>query len=375
MFYEFINLLIMKPEFYLPILKSKEGEFIALSKLDTFSRKHICPLFEVSKLEYDSESKKKHKTIEEHLYSFCEKKFIKRWFSENSFIDTILLDGQQANGVTCLEYIFQQIVDTVLMPVVPMPVAHLNDSLQFRTGMIKVIKTYRVSEIGVRIQIEDAMDIHLAEKLDNLLRDLGISYQNSHMIFDLANSDYAEYESFAEGIISLLESFPQLENWKSFTICGGAFPRSDLLKKGENKIVRLDWKLFKLVERGIRQSENSRKINYGDYSIVSPGQFEFDPKKMKRSANIRYTFGEYWLVLKGSALSKPKDFEQYFTQAGEICESAHYLGDSYSQGDTHIKLCQLRKVTAGSPTIWNWVGNNHHFTKVIADLFANPVGS
>jgi len=375
MFYKYHKLLVMKSEFYLPMLKSKEGEFKALSKLNSFTKRYICPLFEVSPVEYDSESKKKPKKLEEHLHGFCHKKFFKMWHTENAFIDTGLLDGLLVNGKTCVEYIFDQIVPTTLIRVLPMPVAHINDSLQSQQGLIKVIKSYSVAEIGVRLKIEDVMDIRLTDKLTKLMSDLSLEYKNCHLIFDLANSDFSEYQDFSEGIISLLETFPHLSDWKSFTLCGGAFPRSDLLKKGKNNVIRLDWKLYHFVVNGISQTKYARKINYGDYSIVTPGYFEFDPKKMKRSANIRYTLGEKWLIIKGSALSKPGDNKQYITQAGEICGSQEYLGEAFSDGDQHIKSCHLGRVSPGNPTVWNWVGNNHHFTKVVLDLFASPAGS
>lgn len=219
------------------------------------------------------------------------------------------------------------------------------------------------------------MDIHLEEKLLALLKEIGFEPENCHLIFDLANSDYSAYSEFSEAIISLLETFPLLGSWKSFTIAGGAFPRSDLLKKGSNTVKRLDWKLYNLVKQGIENTKYSRNLNYGDYSIVTPGHFEFDPKKMKRSANIRYTFGENWIVIKGSALVKPGDNKQYISQAGEICSSEYYSGEMYSQGDLYLKSCSLGKVKPGNPMVWNWVGNNHHFTKVVSDLFANLGGS
>ncbi|GGC42388.1 hypothetical protein GCM10011386_38240 [Parapedobacter defluvii] len=371
----------MNPEFYLPILKSKEGEFTALFKLDKFTKKHICPLFEISNLEYDNESKKNPKTLEEHLHGFCLKKFIKKWCSSNSFVDTYQLRGQFVNGITPLEYIYEQIAKKLLIPLFPMPIAHINDNVQTMNGLISVIKKHGIKEIGIRLKIEDAMDITLANKLDGLLKRLELNCESCHLIFDLASSDssqptdFSQPMDFSAGIIALLETFPNFHAWKSFTICGGAFPRSDLLKKGLNIVTRLDWELYRHIEEGLRQTDYARKINFGDYSIVTPGHFEFDPRKMKRSANIRYTTGGNWLIIKGSALSKPDDFKQYISQAGEICTSEYYLGESYSEGDLYIRKCYLGDAKPGNPTVWNWVGNNHHFTKVVADLFSTPVYS
>ena len=71
----------MESKFYVPILKSKSGEFMALSKLNSRAKKSIAPLFEVTPLEWDHSEQKKPKTLDDHLTSFC-KKFITKWGSE-----------------------------------------------------------------------------------------------------------------------------------------------------------------------------------------------------------------------------------------------------------------------------------------------------
>lgn len=361
----------MKKDFYLPMLKSKDGEFTALSKLNIFTKQHICPLFEVAPLEWDNETNKKPKTLKEHLHNFCHKKFLKKWCSENAFIDPVLLDGQLIDGHTSVEYIYDQLNSTFLIPMTPVPVVHMSSSLQQKFGLKNVMVKYKISEMAIRMGIDEIMDIKFDEKVIELIEEFGIKTSNVHLIFDLGSSDFNEYHDFADGIVAQLESFPRLSEWKSFTICGGAFPASNLLKKGSNTVIRLEWRLFNLVKKGILESSYARPINYGDYSVVTPGYFEFDPKKMSRSANIRYTYGDYWLVYKGSALKKPEDYKQYVSLAGEVFSSEHYLGQAYSEGDQYIKNCYFGTAKTGNPTTWNWVGNNHHFTKVVFDLFSN----
>ena len=81
----------MENNFYLPILKSKSGEFTALSKLGPTAKKKITPLFEVTPLEWDHSQQAKPKTLDDHLMAFC-KKFRSKWASDNCFIDTSLLN-------------------------------------------------------------------------------------------------------------------------------------------------------------------------------------------------------------------------------------------------------------------------------------------
>jgi hypothetical protein len=362
----------MRTDFYLPILKSKDGEFTALSKLNEHTKSHMCPLFEISDNEFDNQSRKKPKTLEEHLYNFCHKKFAKKWARDNSFIDTGLLRDKEINGLTCIEYVYKQLASQVLIPMKPVPVAHLNETIDSLSGLKNILSAHGISELAIRIQIADLYDPELELKLGELLTSLSMDVANTHLIFDLADSDFTEYEDFADGIMAQLEYFPQFKLWKSFSLCGGAFPKTNILQKGVNSIARTDWKLYKLVAERLSVVEFGRKINYGDYSIVAPGHFEFDPTKMSRSANIRYTLDDIWFVIKGSALKTTEDFKQYFSQAEDIYTADFYAGENFSQGDMHLKHCYLRLIKAGSPTVWTWVGNNHHFTKVVGDLFSNP---
>jgi hypothetical protein len=78
-----------------------------------------------------------------------------------------------------------------------------------------------------------------------------------------------------------------------------------------------------------------------------------------------------WFISKGNKLKKSEDFKQYLTQTQDIVKSRYYLGETFSAGDLHIKKCSEGTVSTGNPTVWNWVGNNHHFTKVVSDLVAN----
>ncbi|TRW25959.1 hypothetical protein FMM05_06980 [Flavobacterium zepuense] len=361
----------MDSSFYLAVLKSKEGEFTALSKLDVFTRRHTCPLFDITPLEFDNQTGKKPKTLEEHIHNFCHKKFLKKWANNQCFIDTHLLNEQLINGVSCLEYIYSQLAQQILIPIIPVPIARVKPST-FEIGALqKIISLYQIQELGIRVTIND-ISTNLSNNLFSLLDGLSLKVTNSHLILDLSNSDFSYLEDFSDAIINILEVFPKFKEWKSFSICGGAFPQTNLIMKGDNYIPRNDWKCFKKVSAKLSGESYNRVINFGDYGIVSPGYFTFDPLKMSRSANIRYTINDEWYVLKGTALKTSDDYKQYVTQATKITEESFFAGQTFSKGDQQLTDCCTGKVKPGSPTVWNWAGNNHHFTKVVADLFSNP---
>jgi hypothetical protein len=361
----------MDSSFYIPVLKSKEGEFTALANLDQFTRKHIYPLFDVTPLEFDNQTGKKPKTLEEHIYNFCHKKFLKKWLNADCFIDTFQLNGMQVHEMSCLEYIYLQL-NGVLIRMHPAPVVRLKSDDASIECIRKVMTTYKINDLGLRVKIEDITAAGFNNNVATVLEKLNFVASDTHLILDLADSDFSQIEDFSDAIIAILDGFPFLSEWKSFTICSGAFPQTSYLRKGVNQVARNDWKFFKEVKRKLSAETYGRPVNYGDYGIVSPGYFEFDPLRMSRSANIRYTLNDIWFVVKGSALKKSTDFAQYIEQATKITTADFYYGEAFSKGDLHLKNCSLKLIKPGTPTVWNWAGNNHHFTKVVSDLFSNP---
>lgn len=357
--------------FYLPILKAKDGEFTALAKLNFTIRNWACPLIEITQPEYDMEAKSKPDTLEEHLKKLCTK-ISKKWPYDNAFIDIDLIRDDLVNNLTSFEYIYNQFHVSRFYP---RPVIRIDSPGTVLDGLSAIIKTYQMQSIGIRITIDDVVSIDFDKNLGTLLEKINLTSQQCHLILDFQNSNFSELEDFTDGVISLLETFPNFSEWRTFTVCGGAFPATNLIKQGVSEIPRGDWMFYKTLVRKLGNESFSRELNYGDYSMIAPGHFEFDYTKMSRSANIRYTHNDVWFVIKGKALKKSEDYRQYVTQAGDIISSQYFLGDNFSEGDHHIVECSAGRTTPGDPKTWKWVGNNHHFTKVIKDLFASPVGS
>lgn len=359
----------MKTKFYLPVLKSKQGEFDALSKLKDEIKRHVVPLFDITPMEWDFATKAKPRTIEVHLQNFC-KKYLKKWPSSNAFIDTFLIHDKKAGDMTCIEYVFELIIEKGVKPV---PVMRTNSTSDHINGINVISLMHGLPAVGLRITINDLITPKLEDSISDLFSKTGFKAESCHLILDLNDADFANIEDFTDGIVESLKDFPDFKKWKSFTICGGSFPATGLIKVGANQIPRNEWKFYnKLVEK-LMVSNNYRAINYGDYSIVAPGYFEYDPTKMSRSANIRYSHNDFWYVIKGKALKKSEDYKQYVEQATQILKSKYYFGEVFSEGDLHIKKCTKGQTTPGSPTVWNWVGHNHHFTKVVSDLYASSL--
>lgn len=356
----------MKSRFYLPVLKTKQGEFDGLSILEPDVKKAIVPLIEFTKLEFDNDVKAKPKTIEGHLSNIC-KRISTKWGNSSAFIDLSLVYDTLPEGVTCFEYIYNKLAPN---NVIPLPIILLATPDNLIKSIRKVMTFYKIDEVGMRVLIPNIVSPNFFEDIEQLLGKVQIKPEKCHLILDLNSADFTNTEDFSDSIIDQFNTFPYLKFWKTFTICGGSFPATNRIKVGINEIPRGEWILFNKIIEKLHGENFERPINYGDYGIVAPGHFEYDPLKMDRSANIRYTHNDIWYVVKGKSL-KTSGHSQYFELAKDVSDSKYFLGETFCEGDAHIKKCSLKLTSTGNPTVWNKIGFNHHFSKVIADLSAN----
>ncbi len=355
----------MNTNFYLPILKSKLGEFTALGNLNPEFKKQIAPLFEVTPLEWDQSERKVPRTLNDHLDSFC-KKLVRKWPSSECFIDTGLLNWKENDSTDQIEYIFDRLAACNIRPT---PIITLTSTEAFKIAFLKIAEKYSIKEIGLRVNPKD-LSPEFKDNLIGLTSFTGFSPNQCHLIFDLVDANFSEIDNIADSVVGVLEDFPFAEDWKSFTVAGTAFPSSNLIKEGRSEYARNEWKFYSTLLTKLKESTFKRRVNYGDYSIVNPAYFEFNPKIMKASANIRYTHHDKWIVVKGTALKEAKDYAQYKKLVKAIVESNDYLGEGFSKGDLHMAKCARNEEGPGAPSVWNWVANNHHFVKVISDLSA-----
>lgn len=357
--------------FYMPVLKTKQGEFNALSSLNLSIQGYVVPLIEVAAMEFDNEENKDPKSIEDHLNTII-KRIVKKWGRSNAFLDMHLVNDTAPCGGNPVYYIYDRLSKAIAFP---SPAVRISTPMKIKEAIKKVMSQNNLRELAVRVFISDLVSQNFSNRLRELINDFGLTAAATHIVLDLADADFSNIEDFSDGVLDQLKDFPNFIGWKSFTICGGSFPKTSILKSGVSEVPRGEWLFYKMLTGKLANHKFSRHINYGDYGIISPGHFRFDPQKMDRSANIRYTHDNVWYVVKGNSI-KINGNDQYYDLAKQIIESEYYFNEHFSNGDRQLMKCaQHQTKTAGNTTVWKKVGFNHHFTKVMRDLSATYLSS
>lgn len=356
---------IFDQKHYVPILKAKQGEFLALKETFPATKDLMTPMLEVVNVPWDYENEEEAKTIEKHLEGLGNK--IKDgWEVERRiFIDSNLIDGDRkmSDGATHhLTFIFNDLRDNELSAV---PVTGLSRHQDYKDAVQAIVASDNRG-VCLRIQTEDFGNAALQATIDTDLALYGLATADVDLVLDLGSIEPSSVSILGISIPTLINtSIPHLDEWRSFTLAATSFPKSLVEISGNtiDTIDRADWLLWTNLTSGTL----ARFPSFGDYAIAHPEMVNIDPRLMTVSASIRYTADTYWLVLKGRS-KKKFGAGQYHQLCTQLIARPEYSGASFSAGDQYINDCAANVVGPGNPSTWRRVPNNHHFQKVIAQL-------
>ena len=186
----------------------------------------------------------------------------------------------------------------------------------------------------------------------------GIDPSHVHLVVDLGlvgqDNDYS----------LIFERLPALDDWRSFAVVAGSFPKdlTGLKRDRKHRLPRLEWEAWKAI---VAQRSRRRPV-YGDYTTLHPTLSPID-RPVNPSASIRYTAEDDWIVMRGRGVRTrggpgPK---QYWAHAELLRIEDDYRGSHYSFGDQYIWEVARRESGPGNATKWAQVSVNHHLTFVL----------
>lgn len=348
---------------YIPVLKWRQGEYMALSRLAPTVKNHVKPIFQPTPPEYDFEQGAVIKTYTNQLTTMAQR-YKKHWGNSNCYIDTKFLDeNADVSGVTPTEFLFNTLSQEGFKPT---PAISLTPSKHFHNTIKRVVKAHKVG-VCIKIVLEDGLDGNLNQKIIDLLASLQVQPQDSSIIFELEVPNFEPIKNLAQLLKALTLQIPHLNLWDTFGICASSFPLTmKEIKTPFDIIPRKEWELYKELRKIFGQK--MRTPNFGDYAINHPSYKEgMDMRMTKPYATLRYTISDNWLIYKGKNV-RDHGFVQYYGICDLLRKSEHYLGKEYSLADEHIHKCARKEINHGNLSTWRWVGSNHHITKVVQDL-------
>jgi len=357
---------------YIPILRWKAAEKDALATLSPKDKKSITPLIEFlmpqpKPVKPGAIAKTPEEQWQESVEEF--KKMVpelpdqirKYWGEGSIFIDVYMIDGSiRARALFDILNIGKAL-NLFMIPVVNLiPVIDFESDAQTRNIAILFAKESK-NGLCLRLSRSDLNKDTLVSSIKDFLQKTGLCEKEIDLLVDFKIVDEDDVLP-----LDILNSIPNISEWRTFTVAGGAFP-PDLSKfvLGENHIGRFDWTNWL---SQIKSKKLLRNPSFADYTILHP--IYKDPiRGAIPSASIRYTTEDTWLIMRGQG-GQARNTAQYLANAQLLSQHPKFLGETFSFGDKYIteKGKDLTSVKTGSPRTWLVAGINHHLTQVVSQI-------
>jgi hypothetical protein len=370
------------PKHYVPILRWKRAEQIALRELRAEDRARITPLIEIPRKIFEArkKSEKKEQAPEPaRLFVAAEAQapdpgqvlldaahsLLEAWQYSPFFLDLCHLDGQilRVRGTRHpLAYLAEEARALKLWLV---PVTGLSRSFEYQAAVAKVAAADRRGAC-VRVTSDEVLRSTFASELADHLKRLSLTAADIDLLLD-----GQDFDPEKPNVKAQLKRIPRLGDWRTFTVASGAFPEDlQRFEKGMHKIDRRDWLSWKqlFLDENLR-----RKPSFSDYT-VQYGRYVEPPDFCNPSASIRYTLPEHWLIMRGEGILNEggPGCAQYPASATLLRESKDFYGPEFSYGDRYISSKSDGADTDGNPGTWIRAGINHHMTVVSRQIAGLP---
>lgn len=345
---------------YVPILRWKRAEQVALAKLATDTSDHITPLIEL--VAENFKNPKKRELSSEEIANKISHQLFQFWGERPFFIDlnhlsqSLLTEGSSHFLVLLSNY--ASIIHVSLIPVTGI----YRDPL-YQSAVLNVIEKHNQG-VCFRLSREDINRRTLAQDLKGALSFFKITPEEVDLLLD-----FQVTEQSIPTFSTLCVQIPNIHEWRNFMVASGAFPEDlrHLERNRQHTIGRLDWLLWR--DQVISEISCTRLPTYSDYTIQYP-QYLDRTGPFNYSASIRYTADEYWVIMRGESVSNEEGpgTAQWPANALLLCERPEYCGDTFSFGDKYIKEMVSQYDKPGGPETWLRAGINHHMTFVVRQL-------
>ncbi|MEW2471766.1 hypothetical protein AB0919_43405 [Streptomyces sp. NPDC046994] len=343
---------------YVPILKGKVGEFLALGHASQEVRAQIRPVMEIVP---DFE-------LRDLLETFCE-----------HAMDHV--PSGMVLTVDCGALPFVRVLEGD----VGGPVARVGESLALRgVAMCPVFRRADPDDVltevagaaaahrqGACLRFSTAVDLSdlIPDKTEmrDLLRAVQLEPEEVDLLVDAGpvHSGRAR-EALAEGTAEALNSLSRWP-WRHLCVAAGAFPvnLTGFPRGTATPVVREDARLW----REVVENWRGPQPDFGDFGVTYPRML---PKSRGTpDPNMRYTTASEWQVFVYPRLRSGND--DFFTLSQDLVNSPYWpaTGAATSWGDARLHECaQRQRQKAGGGTEWRAWATSHHLAVVSTHLTA-----
>ncbi len=347
---------------YMPILKTKKGEWEALNHVDDPDRDLMFPLIECTTLiltPQQAAADHLKKRVEDLAAALEKAGAIERIFG----IDTSGLLPTVAKKTKLLAIVCRRFTQKGLQ-VAPcmLPESAIESPAD-------VAELGQHGDVILRIAVGACLPAQIPQIVGDTWKALGNKKVRLHVLLDMHDLAGGNAVAIAASRKPYVVAALGAQRARTVTLAGGSFPFFLTgIPQGQTNIDRLEW----LVWRDLLQDPDFINLQFGDYTVTNPRPLEvLDPTKVNASAAIRYAREDHWVLFK-AGVAKRYGFNQYNTLSKLLITDSCYCGKAFSYGDGRYHYHAQAGATSGNLWTWRRDATSHHMALTAREVTRFP---
>lgn len=315
---------------YVPFLKFKQNEIMALRELSLEIKEEIVPFFDfprknnMTELDFIGAVSKMEKRLARHLDG----------------IDTFYLDNYDIeedlfiDGADSYKYLIKSFPNMI-------PVLGIDRSSEHNDTVFSAKQNGLESpNVALRLTFEDFESFELVESdIEDFLGDTIRLFDAVDLIFDCRYTGGMNENIVSIAITNFANLFSRKFTTNKIIVTGTSIPvpiNSIVSTESEAKITRKELTIICQVK------ESLPHVHFGDYTVVGADYSDADiePQFMMNVMTPKtvYSYDNYHLILRGGAIkTHPEGNYQFNNQARVIVSKPFFRGSQYSFGDEFLE--------------------------------------
>lgn len=347
---------------YMPVLRWKRGEQVALDNLQSATKNALDPVFVID-AGYDPVDDGGHDPAFDARVAQLISTLARHWPGHQASIDFSNIDANARVGSSGRHFVEEFFDQARAEGLLLRPVVSLDVDGPFRAAVANVAS---LDGRGATLRLNPFdFDATTNADLAQLLTDIGLTEGTVDLVIDAAQH-VLPTPVMSTVVVATIGAIMNISAWRSLTLAAGSFPESlAALTVGTQIIPRNCLTLWTTV----RAASPARLPRLGDYAIIHPEPLEV-AGFMNPSASVKYTVDQGWLILRGQGTRTRGSggFTQFRNHAQQLVAHPLYCGTAFSFGDNLINDIATGAVCPGNLETWVRIGVNHHIEFVVDRL-------
>lgn len=348
---------------YVPFLKFKPNEIIALGELDSDIFESVVPFFDYPRPnsektddDFISDVERLSRSVKKHISNVQE-----------MYLDTYDYDhDSEFDG----KYSYYKLIESI-ENIKVIPVVSIDRSQKHINSVLDLVADGVVEEdiVALRFTIEDFMNYEVVkDEILEMLSEVFEAFDEVDLLFDCRVCTSFENEVVCQSIYDFAISFGQDHSVRKMVVTGSSIPASISEVLSVNSEHYMDRKEIQIYRGVVDLAKGREDFIFGDYATVSPNYSDVNvlPEMMQNimTAKLTYSFEDRHFFIRGGGI-RTNGYQQYFDLAEQLVSKDFFRGEDYSTGDAYFEQKSRREGSNCMPGTIIKPSVNAHITYIV----------